>query len=279
MAGVPSVFDYQDYKKYLHAWIANSENREKGLRTRLSAALKCRPAYISHVLNAHAHLSPDQAFLASDFLRHDEEETQFFMNLVHIGRASSPKFQAHLREENRRLLDEKNDLQKKIKSERVTDAELVKLYYQNWQTSAIHMAVNIKRLRYPKQLAQALSLPIESVEEVLKFLVRAGLVKVGKNGDYLPAQNQIHIPPNSAWIAQHHLNWRLRCVAELPASPKSNLHYSSVISICEEDAAAVRQVAIQAIENIRSIVRNSNPDEAIYAYSFDFYRLSKAFDT
>jgi hypothetical protein len=54
-----SIFEYRDYKTYLNDTLEKRarEFNERGIRSRLSEAIKCHTAYVSQVLGGNAHFS------------------------------------------------------------------------------------------------------------------------------------------------------------------------------------------------------------------------------
>jgi len=73
-------------------------------------------------------------------------------------------------------------------------------------------------------------------------------------------------------IAKHHSNWRIKAIQSLDETHQNDLHYSSVITCSFDDSVKIKMALIQAIDEIRKIVRPSE-DEGAYAYSLDFFGL------
>ncbi len=268
------IFSFRDYKKYIKIWLKKSSS-SIGIKSRFALSMKCQPAYLTHVLNGKAHLSPDQALAASEFMGHSDLESQYFLNLIHLGRASTLKFKNFVENELRKLKNERLDLQNKINVPVLSEEETLNVFYSSWHYSAIHVALGISKLNSASELSKAFDLPISLVEEALKFLVHAGLAQSTGSAKYVSMARQTHLPKASPKTLNHHTNWRLRALADLVKNRPENLHYSSVISINEKDEGGIRKILNRAIEDIRQLVRASQNESAVYSYGIDFFNISR----
>lgn len=55
------IFDYDDYKKYLHDLLLSQPSKGHGFRSRLAEVAGCRVSYVSQVLNQDMDFSLEQA--------------------------------------------------------------------------------------------------------------------------------------------------------------------------------------------------------------------------
>jgi hypothetical protein len=74
-----SIFAFGHYKDFLRAHCDAS----RGALTKLAEAAGCQRSYLSKVLTADPHLTPDQGFLISRFLEFKSDEAEYFMLLLH----------------------------------------------------------------------------------------------------------------------------------------------------------------------------------------------------
>ena len=63
-------------------------------------------------------------------------------------------------------------------------------------------------------------------------------------------------------------------MSALERETQSELHYSSVIGVAHNDLPRIREVLVKAIEQVRTIVKDSK-DEAIYCYDLDLFGLGR----
>ncbi len=125
------VFTFDDYKKYLRHQVAH--NRDiRGYQTNLAEAAGCQRAFISQVLTSHINLTPDHAAALCSFWRFSDDESDFFMDLVALGRAGTEKLRGNL---NRRL--------SKIKKQRENISHRLYIYTKQIRQYFITFILNL----------------------------------------------------------------------------------------------------------------------------------------
>src|ERR1700692_4612304 len=84
------VFEFNDYRKFLEAQIAGNSS-ERGYQTKLSKAAGCKGSFLSQALHSHVNLTPDHAAGLCRFWNFDDDETDWFIELLTLARAGSPE--------------------------------------------------------------------------------------------------------------------------------------------------------------------------------------------
>ena len=109
---------------------------------------------------------------------------------------------------------------------------------------------------------------------VLAFLRQTGLAEVDPNdaGRITAGPTRLHLPADSPFGAQTHINWRLRAAESLQRPAPDDFHYSSVVSAAPRDLPRLRDMMIRCIEEMRSVIRQS-PEEDLFCYSLDLFGL------
>jgi uncharacterized protein (TIGR02147 family) len=261
-----TIFDYRDYKAFLSDTI---ERKGHGERSRIAAALRCHLAYVSQVLNGGAQLSLEQADLLNTHLAHNEEESDFLLLLVGHARAGTESLRKRYEQRIRRVLAERARVEARLKLKKPLAPESRATYYSSWFYSAIHLLLSIPEFQTKDKIAQHLRLPMAQVTQALDFLVSTGLAE-HSGGRYRTGQVTLHLENNSPLSPRHHSSWRMQAVQAIDRQDPANFHYTSVISMSPDDVPAVRKILVDAIEQIRAVVRSS-PEEAIYCYSIDHF--------
>ncbi|HWU43650.1 MAG TPA: TIGR02147 family protein [Bdellovibrio sp.] len=266
-----SLFDFKNYKTYLSTALEKRAELEKGQRSKLAVAMGCQPAYLSQILNGPVDLSPEQAQAANAFLGHTAIEARFFLNLVLWERAGTKELKNYYHEEIQKQLEERHILKNRLQSNRTLSETAQAQYYSSWYYAATHVAVSLGHFSSKELLATALSLPLQTVNSVLEFLVENGLLK--KSGfKYVQGERNLFIDASSPFITKHHTNWRMKSIQSLDNIQISDLHYSGVITCSKEDVAKIKEVLIEAIKQVRGTVRESK-DETLYVYCLDLFGL------
>lgn len=272
-----SLFEISDYKAYLTLKLEELRREKRGERTRLAEAMTCNVAYISQVLSGNAHLSLEQAERASRFFHHSKAEEDYFLLLVQLGRAGSPQLRKYFDGKLEAIREANRDLKTRLNYQKTLADEDRATYYSSWYYTAIHFLASIEGMGNPKLISEYLGLSSLRTLEVLQFLTARGLVEQDENGNYKTGPTNIHLGSDSPMLPRHHSNWRMQAIADIEKgdSPKNHLHYSSVITLSAADIPKVREALVQAIENVRGIVRPS-ASEKLYCYTLDLFEIGRS---
>lgn len=264
---IKEVFEFKDYRDYLKSTL----DAERGRRAHLAQALRVQPAFVSRVLAGQADFSQEHGILINGFLQHREQESEFFMTLLDLGRAGSKALRDyHLRKlemirEKRLLVSERIGVKQSLsKEDQMT-------YYSAWYYAAIHILLLVREMNTPKKIAEHLNLPGLLVKDVLDFLVATGLASVGKDG-YGPGVSRIHLTNESPMISKHHTNWRIRAIEALEKKNPRHLHYSGPICISHEAADQIREKLLRLLSEIEPLIRDAK-EEDIYCLDLDFFKV------
>jgi uncharacterized protein (TIGR02147 family) len=267
-----SVYDYDTYKTYLNDRLDSQGGR--GSRTKLSKAVGCQTAYTAQVLRGSAHFSLEQAEAINDFLGHSEDEGHFFLLLIQRERAGTKRLQQRFNQQIKMIREKRLLLVNRLKGTQSLRQNEQVTYYSAWYYGAIHALVSVPGFDNPKEIASYLHMDTKKVREVIDFLTSIGVLGYETDqGDSLKVgRKSIHLGADSPLIAKHHTNWRLQAIRSLERTNPEDLHYSSVISISEADAARVREILVKTIESIKPIIRQSD-EEAVKCLSLDFFKV------
>ena len=130
-----------------------------------------------------------------------------------------------------------------------------------------------KRFQSREAISSYLGLSLKRTSEILEFLVSVGLANQAGVDHFTIGQARIHLGADSDLISKFHTNWRLQALRSLDKeSQQLGLHYSSAISISNEDFLRIKTMLVKAIENIKPVIRESEA-EAPYAFCIDFFEL------
>jgi uncharacterized protein (TIGR02147 family) len=266
-----SIFDYQDYKKYLKDLIHSRPKHGHGVRSKLADAIGCQVAYVSQILNGGIDLNIEQTIRLNKFFGHTKEEAHFMLLLVQFARAGDRDTRDYFREQMEVEIAKRLVIKNRLGLAQGLSAEDQVTYYSTWYYAAVHILLTIPDFRTKPAIAEKLGLTLEKTNEVLEFLVRTGLANQEGN-IFGTGQSQIHLGNDSKLIARHHANWRLRALDSLDQETKEDLHYSSVVSLSVSDIAKVKALAVKKIEEIISVVKDSKEEE-LAVFCVDFFRL------
>jgi uncharacterized protein (TIGR02147 family) len=268
-----NCFYYSNYSEFLKDWIT-SQASSRGILSRIAEKLSCQNSHLTRVLRQEEHLTMDQAFELSEYMKLPETEALFLLKLVEYERAGSPNYKKKLHHELARLRKEHEDLDQRIKDQRINlgDSDKETIYYSNWIMSALHIIVSIPKYQSATSIAQRLRLPELFVVQCLKTLENFGLVQY-RNNQWMISTGSLHLNKHSPLNAVRHSQWRqVASQNRLTQVASDGVHYTMVQSLSEKDFLSVKQLILNNLEQYRQIADPSEPEELI-CFSLDFFRV------
>ena len=100
-----SIYDFEEYKKYLNVKAFLMMQSERGIKSKLARHLNCQTGFISQVLNGMAHFSLEHAIKINDFVGHSEDEAHFFMLLVQLSKAGNHDLKLYYKSQMEKILN------------------------------------------------------------------------------------------------------------------------------------------------------------------------------
>lgn len=265
------IYDFRDYKGYLKYWIAQKPGKGRGLQTQMAQIMGCQTGYVSQVLNTGANFSLEQVESLNQFMVHTYEEGHFLILLVELARAGTASLKKRFQTEVDKILSQRLILKDRVDIKKSLEPIDQATYYSSWYYAAIHVAISIPGLRNRASLKNYLCLSEETISEALTFLTSVGLIE--KKGDqYTQGITRLFLGKDSPMIKKHHTNWRTRAIHSLDVALDKNLHFSTVVSLSKEDLLVVKEKLVKAIEEARSIIRESK-EETVCCFNLDFFDL------
>ncbi len=265
------VYDFKDYRLYLE-YRLNAPEAGRGSRTSLAKAIGSPVSHISQVLSGTSHLSLEQGESANAYFVHDSDESDFFLLLIQLTRAGTQSLQNRINRQVQRILSARLVIKDRIEVKRAIATEDQIEFYSSWQYQALHILATIPKYQSPSAMAERLRLSPPRVMQILEFLVSIGLIEK-KGSRYQTSVQRIHLGSDSPLISKHHSNWRIKALQTLDEeSVANNLHYSSVISVSEEDIRRIRDLTIEHINVTKKIIKDS-PEEELYCFAIDCFKI------
>jgi uncharacterized protein (TIGR02147 family) len=261
---------YSDYKAFIRDAIQkNSESR--GYQGKLAEAARCQKSYFSQVVNGHTNLNQDQAIGLCEFWHFDEDETDYFLELVNLARSQHPSLAKRIKNKLKKYREKHEKRTKRSGASEVIVNEQW-LYYSQWHWSAIHILVGIQRFQKIDAIAKCLGLPEHLVRDTLEILKQQNLVD-HENGKWVIKPIHRHLSSDSPLNAMNHSNWRQRAILDSQFPQPSSLHYTSVQSHGTVDREKLKQIFLDAIGQSRDIISRS-PNEEMTCLCLDFFSLT-----
>lgn len=252
----------ESYRDYLTTDI-KAHQHERGYQKRLADAANCNPSYLSQVIHAHMHLTPDQAVSLCQFWSFNEDRTDYFLGLVQLERASSAYYKTFLQQKLKKLREKHTKIATRVAPERLVSNNIeLMTYYTNWQMSAVHVLTSIEAFQTPEALAGRLRMPKDQILSIIDQLVSMGFVQ--SIGDrYKSIVRDIHVEQSSPLNVSNHFQWRHRSMAKILDNNNKGLNYTAVHALSVKDIQIVRELLMEFIQRSRAVVTPSPEEEAI----------------
>ncbi len=259
------IYSHDSYESFLSDWATHFGGR--GGKSALAKAAGCSPSWMTKVLAREVHLSQDQAYGIALTLGMNENETEYFLLLVDLGRASSQALRKRLQVKIAAIQRAARNLGKSIRVvDEVPEAEIAR-YYSSWLYSAVHVFCMV-RPRGADEAAQYFRVKRTIVESTLRHLRDMGLVK-SKEGLWFATEKALHLS-NGAWVSANHVHWRSRTMQHLQDNDTGGFHYSAVHCLSEKDFEVVRKKMKEAILSCLKVTEPS-PSETLGVLCADWY--------
>ena len=264
------VFNYETYKDFLKDRLQTT-GESRGIRSRLARHLNCQTSFISQALRETGNFSLEHLISIGEFLNLSEDERHFFMLLAQKDKAGSQELRRYYEKQISEIREKRSQVKERIKVEKGLSEKDHQTYYSQWYYSAVHIAVAIEGLQTKEAIIARLGLGPKVVSEVFVFLTEKGLVEEDQ-GFYKIGKARIHLDKNSPMIYKHHTNWRLQAIRALERQSPDDLHYSSILAISRDDALKIRDILLQALENIEPVVAPSK-EEDLFSLCMDLFKI------
>ncbi len=266
------LFSYFDYREFLKGWILSQPKKGRGQRAAIAAAIKSPVSHISQVLSGVSHLSFEQAEEVNEYLGHNEDESEYFLLLVQLVRAGTPKLKKRIESQVQKIQSKRLVLKDRLKVKKTVSSEDQALFYSSWHYAAVHILITIKQYQTKEAIAKYLKVSSRKISEVLGVLVKLGLAEA-ENGRYTASVARFHLGSDSPMISKHHANWRLQAIQSLDKENFfEDLHYSSVVSISNNDTIKIKNLLVKSIENAKLLISDS-PEEELHSLCLDFFKI------
>ena len=264
-----TIYDFDNYKSYVIEKINNSPSKGRGIKLKISEYLSCQTAFVSQVINGQPNFSLEQAVKLNKFFDHTKDESRFFILLIQAGRAGSSELTEFFKNEMREIVEKRSDLKSRLEMKNTLKKVDQQVYYSSYLYQCIHMLVAIPEFQSIIAISRHLNLPREKIIEVVTFLEETGLIQK-KGAHYEICVTRNHLSKDSPQIQRLHTNWRVQAIRSIDINDPSDLHYSTLVSMSSADVPRVKEILIKAIEQCRTVIRDSK-EEKIQSICIDFF--------
>lgn len=266
---VTSIYEFNDYKKYLKSWLNQQPKAGRGLIKKMADHLRMSSTMMSHILSGEKHFSMEAAHDLTIFIDLDEMESEFLLLLISYAKAGSFALQERYRKKIQSEQKKASEITNRVKADLELPEVAKTVFYSHWLYTGIRNMSACPGLQNIDEIADHLNLPRAIIKKVVDFLVKNELC-IEKNGKLQPGPKQTHVGHQSPLVSRHHQNWRLQGFSKMIDSDDKNLFFTAPMSLSHETAELIRQKIPTFIEEIINLVRPS-PSESVRCLNIDWF--------
>lgn len=268
-----SIFNFTDYRQFIRKRFLDMPKRGYGQAHKLAIFLDVHTTLISQVLKGLKSFTMEQASLTADFLGLTEIESEFFLLLVQMDRAGNESLRKNIRRQMGNIRKKSLDLENRLQAETKLSEEKRAIFYSNWSYSAVRQMTSIKGFDTPESIAEYLNLNKKQTSQIIEFLISSGLC-IENNKKLRVGPRSTHLESSSPWASVHHMNWRQKAIQSFTTSDEAKLMYTAPMTLSRKDAAKIREIFVQVLQQIDSIVDPSQSEE-LHCLNIDWFKIGK----
>lgn len=264
------IIDYSNYKLFTLKFIENKPKKGRGLLRSLSEYMGVNSSLLSQIFKGNRDLTPEQALQVAKFIELDNFETQFFLNMVHLGRAGTQDLKSFYQAELEKMRIEQFNIQSRVVEHRELNQEEKALFYSDWKYSGIRLLTSIPNYNNVERVSEYFGIQRDQAKKIIDFLVSSGLC-VDEKGGLSIGVASTHISKDSEFVNNHRRNWRLKALQVIDEK-KEGLHYSSPVSLSHVDYKNISERMVDWISEFSKTISTSK-EEKVACLNIDWFEF------
>jgi plasmid maintenance system antidote protein VapI len=245
--------------------------RGRGEFLKIAKHLGIHTSTLSQVLSGTKQFTLDQACSLADYFGLNELETQYLFHLVELERAGTERLRATLKRQLAQLKEQSKNLSAVVPGKRTLSEEEKATFYSNWYYAGIWALTSIEGYQTADAIVKYFGLPKLLINRVIMFLLKTGLC-IEEKGLLRPGTTYVHLENDSPFIGRHHSSWRQKAMERHTMLSETEIAYSSPMSLSNEDAAKIRKLVIEWVEQANKI-RDPSPCETLFFLNIDWIKF------
>lgn len=265
------IFNYTEYKAYLHDSIRQMPKKGHGQARRLAEHLHINSVAVSQVLSGERHFSQEQALQVAEFFGLDALSTDYFVNLVLHERAGTEQLKLYLRHKLEQLKSEARSIKNYLVESKELTESAKSTFYSHWYYSGIRLLSSIEGYNDIESIARYFSLPRAKVAQAISFLVANGLC-VESHGKIQMGVTSTHADASTIYSFSHRKNWRIQGLDKMSNAKETDLFFTGPFSLSNDDIIEIRNQLVKLLADISKRVAKS-PCESLACLNIDWFQF------
>ncbi|MGK5084489.1 DUF4423 domain-containing protein [Bdellovibrionota bacterium FG-1] len=271
------LFLCDDYKKILRNRVEKLKTQNKRMTFQnLATFCRIQKTYLSRVFSHDKnHLSPDQFYLALEFLGFSNEER----NYLHLVFERQRTDLAQRRENLALQIETIRKVRLRTESHLTISPTAVQQqdwtdYYLDPNCQLVHLFLTVPKYAEQAELIRKkLELPKRRFDEILKRLLRMGVISVEPEG-YKVVREQMHLPSESPLLGPYRTLLRIKGLERMQKLSSDEAYtFSVVFSASPKEKKWIQTEFLALLKRIEKTVAKA-PATEVYQMSFDLFDWS-----
>jgi uncharacterized protein (TIGR02147 family) len=267
-------FEFEDYKKFVREKLKTFPRGGHGQFLRIAKLLSIHTTMVTHIFKGDSNLSVEQALALADYFALSPLETEHFVTMVQMARASNAQSRAYFRKQMSELKTRALNLSERLQARKSLSEADQAIFYSSWFYSGIRLLIATRDFKGPEEISEVIGLPLVTVARALEFLVSRRLVQQN-GGKYEVGETLTYVGRDSPFVNKHHLNWRMKAIQQLDHVPDDELVFTNSIAISEADFQRVREEIVSFLERYKAI-GDPSPSERLCFLTIDWRKFRLA---
>lgn len=266
------IFQYDSYQKYLQDYLRPS--LKKGALGELASFLGCHPSRLTRFIKGNQQPTSEQSYLITKHFNLDARESQYFLALVELARATSDTYKKFLKEKLSALREGRAQPPATMNApERPMNQSEENLFHSSYLYMAIWMASAITHENSLEEIAGRLEIPVNLVEQYGLSLCQMGLCEI-EFGRIKPLARLLSFTDQYGQLTRFLSNWRALAIQRVSTPSPHDYFYSEPMGIGRTSAEEIRKILKTAVSNSKRILAGEASEE-LFCLNVDFFKIDR----
>lgn len=266
-----TIFNFYDYKEYVHQTVKLMPKRGRGHFGKMAIQLGTSSVTMSQIFRGERHLTLEQALDLAHFWGMNSLEQEYFFLMINYARAGTQKLKSVFMGQLKELQSKALKLKDRLSQDRKLDEAARSIFYSNWVYSGVRLSTSIDKLNTVESLAQNFQIPINEMKKITDFLLKCGLC-INKNGLLEMGPQRTHLEADSPHVIRHHQNWRLKGFQKMEKNMSTDLFYTGPMALSKSAFKKIQLEIIQLLESARKHAVDSK-SETLACLNVDIFEV------
>ena len=271
-----SVFRYNDYRDAIAGQIEISKKSEKKLSySDMAENIRVQKGYVTRVFKKEAHFSSDQLFLACEYLNLNNEESNYLMLLLELGRSALAQRKKELQKQINDIQRTHRDTRKHLKADMLNPIGLddYNRYYLDPMVPLVHTFLSVPAFsRNLKIVATKLGISEKRLKSIVKTLEDLQIVKLDSaSGAYLIIRDHMQLVADSPLNLPYQIFQRTNAINKIQTQNiEDRFVFSVAFSADQKTKNEIHEAFLKFLRKAETLVKEGSPTD-IYQMNFDLF--------